>query len=124
MPEKNQFDLSTSAAESYQRQKVPALFAPLAEATLNSIKIPKQADVLDVACGTGAVARAVADRLAAPSWIVGADLNPAMIEIARRETPPNLHRETPPGLHRFFNNRAYNRATVLLACFRVYPSYS
>lgn len=92
MPEKNQFHLSTGAAERYQRQKVPAIFAPMANATLNAVSIPTRADVLDVACGTGIVARAVAERIAEPSRIVGADLNSAMIEVARRETQMGPHR--------------------------------
>jgi SAM-dependent methyltransferase len=63
----------------------------MAEATLDAIGLPSGANVLDVACGTGAVARAVAARLRQPSRIVGADLNPAMIEIARQRTPAGAH---------------------------------
>jgi ubiquinone/menaquinone biosynthesis C-methylase UbiE len=74
MPDMNQFHLSTSAAESYERQKVPAIFAPMADAMLSAISLPQRAHVLDVACGTGAVARAVAAQLVEPSKIVGADL--------------------------------------------------
>jgi ubiquinone/menaquinone biosynthesis C-methylase UbiE len=91
MAEKNQFHLSSSAAQSYARQKVPAIFGPMAEATLDAISLPNSAQVLDVACGTGAVARAVGLRLSEPSQIVGADLNPAMIEIARLESPEGPH---------------------------------
>jgi ubiquinone/menaquinone biosynthesis C-methylase UbiE len=91
MPELNQFHLSTSAAESYERQSVPAIFAPMAEATLRAISLPRRAHVLDVACGTGAVARAVASRLAEPSKIAGADLNPAMVEIARQSVSNDAH---------------------------------
>lgn len=91
MPESNKFHLSSSAAEAYQHQKVPSIFAPMAEATLDAIALPRQADVLDVACGTGAVARAVAVRLVEPSRLTGTDLNPAMIEIAQRESPAGPH---------------------------------
>jgi ubiquinone/menaquinone biosynthesis C-methylase UbiE len=91
MPEMNQFHLSTKAAESYERQTVPAIFAPMAEATLRAVSLPRRANVLDVACGTGAVARAVASRLAEPSKISGADLNPAMVEIARQNIPNDIH---------------------------------
>jgi len=91
MPEKNTFHLSTNAAESYERHKVPAIFAPMAAATLEAISLPRRAHVLDVACGTGAVARAVAARLIEPSKIVGADLNPAMVEIARKNISNGIH---------------------------------
>lgn len=87
----NRFPLSTAAAENYESQKVPAIFGPMAEATLDAIALPDGATVLDVACGTGAVARAVARRLRSPSAIHGADLNPGMIEIAKRNAPQGLH---------------------------------
>lgn len=91
MTGKNEFHLTDSAAENYERQKVPAIFAPMAEATLNAISLPGTASVLDVACGTGAVARALARRLTQPSRIAGIDLNPAMIEIAKRREPEGPH---------------------------------
>ncbi|MFT7595475.1 MAG: ubiquinone/menaquinone biosynthesis C-methylase UbiE [Paracoccaceae bacterium] len=91
MAEKNTFNLSSSAADSYERQKVPAIFAPMAEATLDAISLPLRASILDVACGTGAVARAVGSRIDEPSRITGADLNPAMIEVARQNTPDGNH---------------------------------
>jgi len=91
MPENNTFHLSTNAAESYERHKVPAIFAPMAEATIEAISLPHTAYVLDVACGTGAVARAVASTLTEPSKIVGADINPAMVEIARKNTSNGIH---------------------------------
>ncbi|MGI9353998.1 MAG: class I SAM-dependent methyltransferase [Rhizobiaceae bacterium] len=91
MKKSDQFQLSDNAAESYQRQKVPAIFAPMAEATLSAIVLPLGASVLDVACGTGAVARAVAARLDESSNITGADLNSAMIEVARQNIPADVH---------------------------------
>lgn len=39
--------------------------------------------VLDVACGTGIVARSVAQRLGGDTTVTGLDLNPAMIDVAR-----------------------------------------
>lgn len=91
MADENKFHLSSGAAENYERQKVPAIFGPMAEITLDAISLPDRADVLDVACGTGAVARAVATRLHEPSNITGADLNPAMIDIAHQQTPTGAH---------------------------------
>jgi ubiquinone/menaquinone biosynthesis C-methylase UbiE len=39
--------------------------------------------ILDVACGTGVVARAAAKRVGAAGRVVGVDLNPGMIAVAR-----------------------------------------
>ena len=91
MTQPNQFQLSAAAAESYESHKVPAIFGPMADATLDAITLPASARVLDVACGTGAVARAVSSRLTQPSHLSGADLNPAMIEMARNTTPAGIH---------------------------------
>lgn len=84
MSQSNSFHLSTAAAELYENSRVPAIFAPMAAATLDAIDLPARADVLDVACGTGVMARAIAARLSQPGRIVGCDLNAAMIEVARR----------------------------------------
>jgi SAM-dependent methyltransferase len=43
--------------------------------------------VLDVACGTGVVAREVADRIGEQGTVVGLDLNDAMLTVARRIRP-------------------------------------
>jgi ubiquinone/menaquinone biosynthesis C-methylase UbiE len=92
MSRSDAFHLSTVAAESYERQRVPAIFGPMAEATLDAVSLPQARTVLDVACGTGVMARAVGRRLTAPARIVGCDLNPAMIEVARAHTPDGPHR--------------------------------
>jgi SAM-dependent methyltransferase len=43
--------------------------------------------VLDVACGTGALTRGVADRVGPTGTVVGLDLNEGMLEVARRKSP-------------------------------------
>lgn len=83
MPSENRFQLSAVAAEIYETRKVPAIFGPLAERTLAQVALPPSATVLDVACGTGIIARKLAEQLDAASRIVGVDVNPAMIEVAR-----------------------------------------
>ncbi|TPW26199.1 methyltransferase domain-containing protein [Martelella alba] len=87
----NAFDLSENAAQTYENQRVPAIFGPMAEATLNAIELPTCKTILDVACGTGAMARAVAARLTEPCRIVGCDLNHAMIDVARANTNDGIH---------------------------------
>lgn len=91
MTARNAFHLTTAAAEKYQRQKVPAIFAPLAEATLAAVALPENGRVLDAACGTGIVARLVAERLPGSGRIVGTDLNPAMVAVAEATMPATRH---------------------------------
>lgn len=43
--------------------------------------------VLDVACGTGVVTRLAADRVGPSGVVVGLDVTPAMLEVARASTP-------------------------------------
>ena len=43
--------------------------------------------MLDVACGTGVLARAVADRVGPRGAVVGLDINEGMLAVARRKAP-------------------------------------
>ncbi len=80
------FQLTGGAAAIYEQQKVKAIFRPLAEATLPLVNISKADSVLDVACGTGIVARTVQDRIAPLLPVTGTDLNADMIATARELT--------------------------------------
>lgn len=86
------FHLSKAAAETYEIQKVPLVFAPLAKATLGAVDLMENARVLDIACGTGIMPRLLAERIPGRGRIVGTDLNPAMIEVAQRLMPESQHR--------------------------------
>jgi ubiquinone/menaquinone biosynthesis C-methylase UbiE len=57
------FQLSVEAAEVYESQFVPALFAEWAPHLVTAGGVAPGQAVLDVACGTGVVARAAADRI-------------------------------------------------------------
>jgi ubiquinone/menaquinone biosynthesis C-methylase UbiE len=87
----NTFQLSTKAAQGYEAQKVPALFGPLARATLDAISLPDDAHVIDIACGTGIITKVVAERLGGKGRIVGTDLNAAMLEVAQMTMPESSH---------------------------------
>ncbi|MBY8977535.1 methyltransferase domain-containing protein [Rhodobacteraceae bacterium NNCM2] len=82
----DQYQLVGSAARIYEDQKVRAIFAPLARATLDVVPLATGDKLLDVACGTGIVARSVRDRYGPGVAVTGADLNDSMIEMARRLT--------------------------------------
>jgi ubiquinone/menaquinone biosynthesis C-methylase UbiE len=69
---------------AYEQYLVPVLFDPLAEALLAAARPVQGRRVLDVACGTGVVARRVATTAAV---VTGVDVNPAMLALAARLLP-------------------------------------
>jgi SAM-dependent methyltransferase len=81
------FQVAQSAAEIYESKFVPALFADWAPHLVDLAGVAPRQRVLDVACGTGIVARTVADRLQGTGTVVGVDLNDAMLIVARRVRP-------------------------------------
>lgn len=88
------YQLSAEAAEFYESTFVPALFAAWARHLVDTVGVAPGERVLDVACGTGAVARAAAGpagsagSFAGPAGsVVGVDLNEAMLAVARRIRP-------------------------------------
>jgi ubiquinone/menaquinone biosynthesis C-methylase UbiE len=70
-------------AESYERFMVPGLFAPWATYLVQRANPQLGEHVLDIACGTGIVARNVASRVGSLGSVVGLDANPDMIDMAR-----------------------------------------
>jgi ubiquinone/menaquinone biosynthesis C-methylase UbiE len=75
-------------AEMYENYFVPAMFRPWATILL-SLAAPQAGErVLDVACGTGIVARQAAPLAGAEGQVVGLDMNPAMLGVARAVPAP------------------------------------
>ncbi len=87
MSEQSGFQLQSGAAQSYEEQQVPSLLRPLAELTLRHVVVNEGDQVIDVACGTGIMGRLVAEKLGKAGSVVGVDLNPGMIEVAREHSP-------------------------------------
>ena len=75
--------LAGNPAEVYESFFVPAMFAPLATLLLERMNPQPGDHVLDVACGTGIVARHSADMVGAGGHVVGLDPSPAMLAVAR-----------------------------------------
>ena len=76
-----------SAPENYERFFVPAIGAPLAADLVEAAALNPDDRVLDVACGTGIVARLAADHLGSSGLVTGLDVNPGMLSVARLVTP-------------------------------------
>jgi ubiquinone/menaquinone biosynthesis C-methylase UbiE len=82
MTQHEPWQLEGSAADLYERYLVPAITS-LWAADLVERAAPMPGErILDVACGTGIVARLAAERVGA-GQVVGLDLNPGMLAVAR-----------------------------------------
>ena len=79
--------LAGSGPVSYERYQVPSVFGPLARMILQHIALRPGQRVLDVACGTGVVARQAAPILGPTGSIVGVDVNENMLDVAREHAP-------------------------------------
>jgi ubiquinone/menaquinone biosynthesis C-methylase UbiE len=81
------FQISREIAELYEERFVPRLFRPWARHVVEEAALTAGQRILDVACGTGIVARTAADRLGNGANVVGVDLNENMLAVARRVAP-------------------------------------
>jgi ubiquinone/menaquinone biosynthesis C-methylase UbiE len=91
------YTLLAEAAEFYESTFVPALFREWAVRLVAFAGVEPGQTVLDVACGTGVVARTAADRLSAGAAgndrpagtapVTGLDINEEILAVARRVRP-------------------------------------
>lgn len=79
--------VAESAAEVYEEFFVPALFGAWAQRVLDATEVGAGHRVLDVACGTGILARAAVGRVGESGEVAGLDPNPGMLAVARRLAP-------------------------------------
>jgi ubiquinone/menaquinone biosynthesis C-methylase UbiE len=79
-----------SVPENYERYFVPAIGAPAAIDLIKIAELRPGERVLDVACGTGVVARLAAEVVGAAGTVAGLDINPGMLAVARSTTPPGM----------------------------------
>jgi ubiquinone/menaquinone biosynthesis C-methylase UbiE len=83
MEQQERWQLAAEAAENYERYQVPATFGVLADELVEAAELQPGDRLLDVACGTGVVARRAAQRLGGHGRVVGLDINAAMLDVAR-----------------------------------------
>ncbi len=93
MREQPQKQPAESPAEIYERYMVPAIFALWVPALLDCAAPQPGERVLDVACGTGVVAHHAVAQVGVGGRVVGLDMNPHMLAIARARAPTVEWRE-------------------------------
>jgi ubiquinone/menaquinone biosynthesis C-methylase UbiE len=76
------WQLDGSASELYERYLVPAITRIWASDLIDRVGPKPGQSLLDVACGTGVVARLAAERMRT-GRVVGLDLNEGMLAVAR-----------------------------------------
>jgi SAM-dependent methyltransferase len=75
------------AANAYEALFVPALFGQWAPKVADAAQIRPGQRVLDVACGTGILAREMTSRMRSSGQVVGIDASPGMIAVAKQLAP-------------------------------------
>src|SRR5262245_51467780 len=79
--------VTQDAAEVYEAFFVPALFGAWAPRVADAAQLAAGQKVLDVACGTGVLAREAARRVLPGGAVTGLDRNDGMLAVARRAAP-------------------------------------
>lgn len=80
---------SGNPAQNYERYFVPAIGEPVARDLIDRAALRPGERVLDVACGTGIVARLAAEQVGETGTVAGLDVHPGMLAAARAVTPPD-----------------------------------
>lgn len=78
--------LTADEAWVYEEFFVPALFGQWASTVVDAAAVQPGDRVLDVACGTGVLARAVLGKVAPAGSVVGLDPNEAMLAVAAQKS--------------------------------------
>ena len=81
-----QGQVTDSAAEIYETFFLPALFDQWPPKVAQAAQIKSGDHVLDVACGTGVLARHIINLVGESGEVTGLDINPGMLAVAKRKS--------------------------------------
>jgi len=87
MNEHEKGQVAATAAHIYEQFFVPALFAEWPAQVLGAAGVRPGEAVLDVACGTGILARTAVHVVGSQGSVVGLDINEGMLAVARQQAP-------------------------------------
>ena len=87
MNEHERGQVAATAAEIYEEFFVPALFAEWPQRVLEAAHVQAGDTVLDVACGTGILARTAVNMVGTNGSVVGVDINAGMLAVAKQQAP-------------------------------------
>jgi len=73
--------------QMYERHLVGPLFRPWATALLDEVRLSEGERALDIACGTGIVARLARERVGSRGRVAAVDVSAPMLEVARELAP-------------------------------------
>ena len=76
-----------AAARAYESLHVPSLFAEWARPVLHAARVEPGQHLVDVACGTGVLARAALEVVGSGGAVVGVDPDPGMLAVAAEVAP-------------------------------------
>ena len=85
----HQWQLSGSAADLYDRYPARYILGPWAPGLVRLARLQPGERVLDLACGTGVVARLAAEAVRSTGRVAGFDLNAGMLAVARARPHPS-----------------------------------
>lgn len=77
-----------TGAENYQRHFVPAIATPVSAGLIETADLRPGESVIDVACGTGVIARLAAERVGPGGSVTAIDLAADMIDVAKATPAP------------------------------------
>ena len=108
MNEHEKGQVAATAAHIYEQFFVPALFAEWPARVLEAAGVRPGDAVLDVACGTGILARTAVNVVGSQGSIVGLDINAGMLAVARQQAPA-VTWETGPAEDLPFASNSFDR---------------
>lgn len=90
MAGESNWQMSGNPGADYEQFLVPAMFGPWTPVLVDFAVLSPGDRALDVACGTGIVARALAQRVGAGGVVIGCDNNADMLATAKQIAPEHV----------------------------------